>query len=89
VTTAKATAEDLTIEPLTAERFGDLASLFDQGGDPKHCWCTWYRLPNPAYSKATPSDKRAHLGVLARMRQATPASTPRPIVRRALTAQDR
>jgi GNAT superfamily N-acetyltransferase len=60
----------LTIEPLTAERFGDLASLFDQGGDPKHCWCTWYRLPNQAYSKSTTADRRAHLDELT---ERTPA----------------
>ena len=65
MTTAKATPADLTIEPLTPGRLGDLASLFDQGGDPKHCWCTWYRLPNQSYAKATTADKRAHLGGLA------------------------
>jgi GNAT superfamily N-acetyltransferase len=70
VTPARRAQPALTFEPLTAERFGDLASLFDQGGDPKHCWCTWYRLPNPSYSKASVADKRAHLGDLA---ERTPA----------------
>jgi GNAT superfamily N-acetyltransferase len=65
VTTKSRVDTALTIQPLTAGRFGDLASLFDQGGDPKHCWCTWYRLPNQSYSKATTADRRAHLGDLA------------------------
>ena len=29
---------DLRILPLTAERFADVATLFEQGGDPKWCW---------------------------------------------------
>lgn len=67
---AHATPGDLTIEPLTPARLGDLASLFDQGGDPKTCWCTWYRLPNQAYTKATTADKRTYMGELA---ERTPA----------------
>ena len=35
------TAVDLTILPLTPERFPDLAALFEEGGDPKWCWCQW------------------------------------------------
>ena len=34
---------DLDICPLTAERFPDLAALFEQGGDPKWCWCAYFR----------------------------------------------
>jgi GNAT superfamily N-acetyltransferase len=70
VTTANRAELALTIEPLTPERFADLASLFDQGGDPKHCWCTWCRLPNQSYSKASEADKRGHLADLA---ERTPA----------------
>ena len=36
-----AATPDLAIVPLTAERFGDLAALFEEGGDPKWCWCKW------------------------------------------------
>lgn len=39
-----AVADDLQILPLTPERLPDLASLFDQGGDPKRCWCAFYRV---------------------------------------------
>jgi hypothetical protein len=27
------------ILPVTPDRLADLATLFDQGGDPKWCWC--------------------------------------------------
>ena len=70
MTTAKATPADLTIEPLTPRRLGDLASLFDQGGDPKQCWCTWYRLPNQAFSKTKKADRQTYLDELA---ERTPA----------------
>ena len=31
----------LDIQPLTPERLPHLAALFNQGGDPKWCWCDW------------------------------------------------
>jgi GNAT superfamily N-acetyltransferase len=34
----------LDIRPLTPERLPDLASLFEQGGDPKWCWCAYFRI---------------------------------------------
>lgn len=42
----KATAEPapVVIHPLTPERFADLAALFEEGGDPKWCWCQFYRV---------------------------------------------
>lgn len=41
---------DLELRPLTPGRVPDLATLFEQGGDPKWCWCTWYRLRNADFS---------------------------------------
>jgi hypothetical protein len=32
----------LGIPPLTPYRLPDLADLFEQGGDPKWCWCKSY-----------------------------------------------
>ena len=32
------------IVPLTPERLPDLATLFEQGGDPKWCWCAYFRI---------------------------------------------
>ena len=37
-------ATDLDIVPLTPERLPDLAALFGQGGDPRWCWCAYYRV---------------------------------------------
>jgi ribosomal protein S18 acetylase RimI-like enzyme len=56
---------DLEIVPLTAARLDDLASLFDQGGDPKWCWCAYYRVRGRTWSNSTPADNRALLGELA------------------------
>ena len=34
----------IDVQPLTPKRFADLAALFDEGGDPKWCWCTYFRV---------------------------------------------
>jgi GNAT superfamily N-acetyltransferase len=34
----------LDIHPLTGDRWGDLATLFDRPGDPRGCWCMFYRV---------------------------------------------
>jgi ribosomal protein S18 acetylase RimI-like enzyme len=56
---------ELTIVPLTAARVADLATLFDQGGDPRWCWCTYYRVRGRSWSNSTPADNRALIGELA------------------------
>lgn len=43
----------LTIVPVTPERLPDLAELFGQGGDPKWCWCAWYRVRGTDFSKGS------------------------------------
>lgn len=52
---------DLEIVPLTGERLPDLAALFGQGGDPKWCWCAFFRLRNVDFSSATPASNRGVL----------------------------
>lgn len=49
----------LAIEPLTPERLPDLASLFEQGGDPKWCWCAYYRVRSTDFSKASKARHRS------------------------------
>ena len=49
---------DLQIHPLTPSRLRDLASLFDQGGDPKWCWCAFYRVRGMTWANASPADNR-------------------------------
>jgi GNAT superfamily N-acetyltransferase len=34
----------LDVRPLTPARLPDLAELFEQGGDPKWCWCAYFRI---------------------------------------------
>jgi GNAT superfamily N-acetyltransferase len=56
---------DLDIVPLTPARFGDLAALFEEGGDPKWCWCTYYRVRGRTWANATPESNRKELESLA------------------------
>ena len=52
---------EISIKPLTPERFTDLAELFEQGGDPKWCWCAYYRIRGIDFSKSGKSRHRAVL----------------------------
>jgi GNAT superfamily N-acetyltransferase len=58
------TAEELAIVPLTRDRFADLAELFATG-DPRWCWCTYFRKRGQTWANASPSDNRATLERLA------------------------
>jgi GNAT superfamily N-acetyltransferase len=58
-------ADGLEIVPLTPARFGDLAVLFGEGGDPKWCWCTYYRVRGRSWANATPEGNRRELEGLA------------------------
>jgi GNAT superfamily N-acetyltransferase len=53
--------EVLRFEPLTPTGFDDLAGLFGQGGDPKWCWCAYFRLRGMNWSNSTPDGNRAVL----------------------------
>ena len=48
----------LEIVPLTRERLPDLAALFGEGGDPKWCWCAWFRVRNADFRTATAASNR-------------------------------
>jgi GNAT superfamily N-acetyltransferase len=49
---------DLEIHPLTPKRLPDLAALFGQGGDPKWCWCSFFRIRNVDFQHATATSNR-------------------------------
>lgn len=51
----------LDIRPLTPERLADLATLFEQGGDPKWCWCAYFRIRGFDFSKGGKERHRAAL----------------------------
>ena len=46
-------ADQLTIRPLTPDRLPDLAELFGQGGDPKWCWCAYFRVRGVDFSSGS------------------------------------
>lgn len=56
---------DVTVEPLTQARFEDLASLFMQGGDPKWCWCMYFRAKGSSWGTSTAKENRENLRGLA------------------------
>ena len=51
----------LEILPLTPKRLPDLATLFNQGGDPKWCWCSFFRVRNVDFANATAATNRTVL----------------------------
>jgi GNAT superfamily N-acetyltransferase len=57
---------NLQIMPLTPARLDDLASLFDQGGDPKWCWCAYFRVRGRSWSNSTATANRTVLAELAK-----------------------
>ncbi len=48
----------LVILPLTAERLPDLADLFGQGGDPRWCWCAYFRVRGRDWTNSTATENR-------------------------------
>lgn len=53
--------DELEILPLTPDRLPDLATLFGQGGDPKFCWCAFYRIRSMDFTSATEASNRTVL----------------------------
>ncbi len=56
---------EVTVEPLTTDSFEDLGKLFMQGGDPKWCWCMYYRTRGLSWSNSTAKENREGLRALA------------------------
>jgi GNAT superfamily N-acetyltransferase len=53
------------IRPLTAESWDALAELFASGGDPRWCWCQFWRKPGSNWSNTTAEDNREDLRLRA------------------------
>jgi GNAT superfamily N-acetyltransferase len=49
------------IRPLVAETMPALAGLFEQGGDPRWCWCAYFRARGRDWTNSTAADNRALL----------------------------
>ena len=56
---------DLQIVPLTRDRLPDLAALFAEGGDPKRCWCAFWRVRGTAWQDWNPETNRKVLESVA------------------------
>ena len=56
----------IDVRPLTPKRFPDLASLFEEGGDPKWCWCTYFRTRGRDWSNSTAAGNRDELKALTK-----------------------
>jgi GNAT superfamily N-acetyltransferase len=56
-----AVSAPLEIVPLSPERWDDVAALFGEGGDPKTCWCMYWRLRSKNWSFANAAETREGL----------------------------
>jgi ribosomal protein S18 acetylase RimI-like enzyme len=54
----------LEVHPLTSDTFGDLVELFGEGGDPRWCWCMYFRARGRDWSNSTGDQNRAELRAL-------------------------
>jgi GNAT superfamily N-acetyltransferase len=52
---------ELEILPLTPKRWDDIAALFGEGGDPKTCWCMYWRVRGKDWSLGDPRSSRDRL----------------------------
>lgn len=59
--TTDTAAAELEILPLTPDRWDDVAALFGEGGDPKSCWCMYWRLRGKDWSLGSPRSSRDRL----------------------------
>jgi GNAT superfamily N-acetyltransferase len=51
-------AAELEIVPLTPDRWDDVAALFGEGGDPKTCWCMYWRVRSRDWSFTNAAESR-------------------------------
>jgi len=49
---------EITIEPASAERFGDVEHALTGGGDGGSCWCQWWMLPAKDWDASTRDERR-------------------------------
>jgi GNAT superfamily N-acetyltransferase len=56
-----ASYQPITVEPLTPARWAGLRALFSEGGDPKWCWCMFWRYRAKDFATSTVAGNRADL----------------------------
>ena len=52
---------ELTVEPVTPERWADLEDLFGPNGAVAGCWCMWWRVTRKEFAERTTESKREAL----------------------------
>lgn len=57
--------QELTILPVTSQRWADLEKLFGPNGAYSGCWCMWWRLSRSEFDRATRDERKAGLKALA------------------------
>jgi len=62
----------IEIVPVTAELWPALADLFQQGGDPKRCWCMYWRVRGGDWATFTAMRNRALLADLVQRAERPP-----------------
>jgi GNAT superfamily N-acetyltransferase len=55
----------MEIVPLDAGHWDALAALFDRPGDPRWCWCAYWRRPGTSWASHDAAENRAALRALA------------------------
>ena len=58
------TDHELEILPLTPDRWDDVATLFGEGGDPRQCWCMYWRVRSSGWTVGGAEESRARLHAL-------------------------
>ena len=53
---------ELEIHPLTRDRWDDLVTVFDRPGDPRGCWCMFYRVRSRDFDRLWGQGARAAFG---------------------------
>lgn len=66
---------ELTVEPLTPARFDDLAPLFATG-DPRWCWCMYFRARGRTWANSSAASNRADLRRLTERAEDGQVETP-------------
>jgi ribosomal protein S18 acetylase RimI-like enzyme len=58
------TDDRIEIAPLTTKRWPDVEALFSEGGDPKWCWCQFFRVRGLDWSNSSADGNRERLRAL-------------------------
>ena len=58
-------SESVRVAPLTVETWEALAGLFGEGGDPRWCWCQYWRLRSTEFAALKVPELRARLAAEA------------------------